>query len=395
MCIRDRADRRGGSLHASVNKEIQDLAVTDDNLTIFDLDFNEEMAHMVFPPKRFDFDALYGQDSNPFLYFFYSPFVFSHPNTKLLLDDIQLDDSSSQLKSNHFGTIVLWHSATYINGSFPMRVDKTIWTDNTEHPYYFADTCRYEYRIRGETKFLIGILKKLGFKVIVYLVPRFFQDLERLGLQDLSTTMCWIKEFYQTNDIDGFYFDNAAYGPIKQNSWVETYWFVKQVRKTISPDAYLIHHDSIDAWGVTSGLRAIMINAYMNAQLAGETGVEAENITKATDPYFRFYSSGYGMSQAIGMHKVATKIQNDPTERQRLEQIVRCLMGGVLNGMERGLSTTDSNLFDSGFNDDFLDKYLERKRQYLLGGNNFKPLPANNCSEDGIPLPNDPPVTNA
>ncbi|MHC4527549.1 MAG: right-handed parallel beta-helix repeat-containing protein [Planctomycetota bacterium] len=59
-------DGYGGSLHAKVSGS---PSVTDPNtdFTTISMSQDDVMVHMVFPPKTFDFESLYGQDARPFV----------------------------------------------------------------------------------------------------------------------------------------------------------------------------------------------------------------------------------------------------------------------------------------------------------------------------------------
>ncbi|MFH1170194.1 MAG: fibronectin type III domain-containing protein, partial [Candidatus Vogelbacteria bacterium] len=288
---RDRmwTDGYGGSLHAQVAGGT--TATNNLDSTTISLVADDVMAHMVYPPKLFDYEGFYGATAKPFV-----THAFSESEISALIADI------NTYAQNNFGVIELF-ATFYTNDYRPTLVS----------PNVMGYTFRNEALIRQ----LVATAHANGFKVTAYLSypsggpssflqggPEWVYPAEhpRAGQhQDISTTLEWMKNFQAEFNLDGWYFDNADAG-----GFLDDYNFIRQVRTDIGDDGIIYHHDSVDVWGGWSGLRAVMVDAYVNYILAGETGREPPNLTAKiqdpNDPYLRFYSSGYGLSQAHGSH---------------------------------------------------------------------------------------------
>lgn len=137
----------------------------------------------------------------------------------------------------------------------------------------------------------------------------------------------------------------------------------------LGSNGIIYHHESSDIWAggtncntywCRNGLKAVMIDAYVDYTLNGEGYLLAE-IDEPNDPYFRYVTSGYGMSQAYGAHKrhQAMKTAMSEGEKQRL-------LGENLNGM--GYT---SKVLYSPWLSHFKPAYDERREEYLFG--NFDP----------------------
>ncbi|MBI4387452.1 MAG: InlB B-repeat-containing protein, partial [Candidatus Omnitrophica bacterium] len=234
------------------------------------------------------------------------------------------------------------------------------------------------YKIRPELdssfRSFIARVHEHGFKVIVYLhapgAPRWKYPLghpQAGQLQPVETTLAWMRCFQSPNgcdvhgqhvdgyDLDGWYLDNAEIGDLTQD-----YGFIKQVRKDVGDEGIIYHHDSVDVWAgnvgigrwvVYPGLKGVMIDAYVNYTLTGETGAMAE-VDEPNDPYLRFYTSGYGMSQVLGslVRKSDKKLAISEGEVER-----------VSAQNLRGLS--------KGWDEYYRPFYEERKREYLCAQN--------------------------
>ncbi|MBU1930938.1 hypothetical protein KJ972_05570, partial [Candidatus Micrarchaeota archaeon] len=308
-----------------------------ENETQIVLDPDETMGHMVFPPKPFDFEGLYGANAKPFVHF-----LGNMPMQAYIDDPTEFDE----LSENGFGTVMVWNNI-YTNSFRPVLME------NNEFGYVV------DSEIESTFISFINQAHQKGFKVISYLfspdAPNAWiypQGHPQAGKrQDPSITLTWMNEFQTQYDLDGWYFDNGNTGNL-----IQDYLFFKRVREDIGDNGIIYHHDSLDVWDPWfeySGLRAIMINAYVNHTLTGETGPIAE-INGPNDPYLRFYTSGYGLSQAYGSLKRLTikKLAISEAEKNRV-------MAQNLNGAERK--------FTSDWIDYFKPYYDIRKAAYLSG----------------------------
>ncbi|HEY4476755.1 MAG TPA: fibronectin type III domain-containing protein [Candidatus Paceibacterota bacterium] len=350
---RDRmwTDGQGGSLHAFVSGGVS--VTTDSDRSSLSLSTGAVMAHMVFPPKPFNFEALYGQSARPFV-----QFLYDKNDVGNLIAGCNTTDPCAPMRSyinNNFGVFVLFGGDLYDN--------------TTGYPGLHGDIMSYQYANRPLIDKFIAVAHRNGFKVISYLYSpvtakwNYPTGSPRAGEhQAITTTLNWMKGFQSELKLDGWYFDNSDAGGIK-----EDYNFIRQVRTDIGDGGIIYNHDSVDVWGpwtlspALSGLRAVFVDAYVNYTLAGETG-EIAKVDAPTNPYFRFFSSGYGLSQAFGAHKLrsdgATSAGYDEGRR---------VLGENLYGAERNLD----NIWLSHFK----VAYDKKKAEYLSGIRNgtFRP----------------------
>ena len=83
------------------------------------------------------------------------------------------------------------------------------------------------------------------------------------------------------------------------------------LRTDLGDEGIIYHHESGDVWGMEiggfddrnfkCGLKAVFYDAYVNYTLNGETRPLSE-VDFPNELYFRYFSSGYGISQAYGEH---------------------------------------------------------------------------------------------
>lgn len=314
-------DGYGGSLVASTDDESEIIDSGKDNSQIA-LNKGGSMAQMVFPPKKFDFERLYGEDARPFVETLYDGECENcKKGLQYHMDNIEL------YKENGFGVFMIgapfYPSYPGHKGSAPEQL-----SDN-------LIGYRYKPEIEAKIREFIDLSHQNGFKVIGYVSypsnPSRWTYSEGPNAgehQDIEVTLGWMREFQEDYNLDGWFFDNGDAG-----EFIDDYNFMKQVRKDIGDDGIIIHHDSIDVWGWWSGLRAIMVDAYVDYTLTGETGRDLahlfdlpidEGVTASihnpNDPYFRYYTAGYGMSQVFSMHKLKSNGERtfDQLEKQRL-----------------------------------------------------------------------------
>lgn len=316
-------DGYGGSLHARIaGHPLASVSYQDG--TLFEVKSGDQTGHMVFPPRKFDFEGMYGANARPFVHF------IGDDETLISLSD------SAKLRSyaaEGFGTFALW---------------ATFYEDGTENPmiYSHSDIASYPIRSYDFSSQKQALLKRFielahlnGFKVITYLYsPATYQWNYPGGHplagqhQDISITLKWMRKFQTTFDLDGWYFDNANTGDMMSD-----YSFIRQVRSDIGISGIIYHHDSVDVWDTStpySGLRAIMVNAYVNYTLTGETGPIAE-VHDPLDSYLRFYTAGYGLSQAYAAHK-RTSLMRAAISDEELDRV----LAQNLHGCQRNRSQT-------------------------------------------------------
>jgi hypothetical protein len=347
-------DGKGGSLHAWISGN-STATEKNTNYTTISMSADDTMAHMVFPPKTFDFEGLYGQNARPFVHF-----IGNNGD----MEDIISGNNIDKYVTDGFGIFMIWasfYSNSVVSGKIgedPTLIDSDLGYQiigyNINEP--FEDLVRR----------FVNFAHDKGFKVITYLSypsgTRWnYPAGHQLGgrHQDIQVTLQWMKKFQQEYGFDGWYFDNADVGDL-----IEDYNFIRQVREDVDTTAkahgmdkgIIFHHDSVDIWdgfGAYRGLRAIMIDAYVDYTVTGETGPIAE-VDSPNDPYMRFYTSGYGMSQAYASHirKTDMKVAISEQEKNRV-------LAENLNGAE----WYSSDIWVS----DFKPFYDARKAKYLSG----------------------------
>jgi len=338
-------DGYGGSLHAMLSDSTKGEANSVDvNSTTITLAAGDKSAHMVFPPKTFDFTNLYGQNARPHVRFIYHEFQmneFTNDPNKM-----------NSYKTDGFGIFVLF--ALYDDREYPTVLDSGIMGYNMANP--------------DAVQNFINAADANGFKVITYCAGPGHSGwnypaghpLEGQH-QDISVTLDWMRDFQAEYNLDGWYFDNADTGDL-----VDDYDFMRQVRTDVGPTGIIYHHDSVDVWSMTGGnwntgykgLRAIMVDAYVNYALTGETG-EIGWVDDPNDNYFRFYTSGYGMSQVYGSLKRAS----NGKAAMSYEEIFRTIATN-LNGSQRERPDTYTY-----WQTHFKPAYNTRKAEYLNDAN--------------------------
>jgi hypothetical protein len=333
-------DGYGGSLHASNPSSygIYNISnVTPDSFTIT-MGTNKGSVAAVFPPKLFDFEALYGATSRPHVWF--------AGGSQVPLD--YAVDNMAMLRSKNFGVVQLFAGHyNYVEGG----------TGSGDHiPVFDEDEFgrRSNYRYEWEDPALIASAIESfhteGFKVIPYL-----QGYQFAIVQDKELTLDFMRRFQDEWNLDGWYFDNAGAG----NNWFDHYLFLKQVRRDIGDDGIIYHHNTVDLWAglARDGRVLVPADAYVNYTLKGETGSMAESIHSPNDLYLLYYSSGYGFAQTLGAHKIVSNGKASITRKevkrvlhQNLNANPRCSKGKVF------LDWQEVEPF-----------YLERKQEYLSG----------------------------
>jgi hypothetical protein len=280
-------DGYGGSLHATMEaNKAPVLASTDVDFTTFSMADGNVMAHMVFPPKLFNFEGLYGGSAHPYI-------------GRILEDTVKDSDANidSYMASLHdlqrVGTVLI-AIELYDNSYHPVLLDSNV--------------MGYRFKTNYLTKlaYAINSAHNNDLNVIGYTyspTPSETDWVYPVGhplagqKQSSALTLEWMRTHQNTYHLDGWYFDNASQS---YTSLIEDYNFMRQVRTDIGDANVIFHHDSVDVWDDYPnyrGLRAIMVDAWVDYTLVGETGIY---LTGPNDPYLRYFASGYGMSQAYG-----------------------------------------------------------------------------------------------
>ncbi len=330
---RDRmwTDGYGGSLHAYVEGSPSATNTTD--TTTFMMNNGDSMAHMVFPPKLFDFERLYGEDSRPFV-----QFVYNYNNLNRDLNRMDL------LKEEGFGVFVLFHDLYY-------NTDGIYWTPEwLEQGYWGLD-----YSNPALIHEFVDLAHENGFKVTMMMItpPNYNRDngIEVWHDQSIEVTEQWMSDIQEEYNLDGWYFDSNPYNFVPMK-FIDLYSFIRWVRTNISDDGIIYHHNSRDMWSAYRGARAIFVDVYVDYTLTGEHGPEAY-VDFMNDPYFRYFTNDYGMSQAIASHK------NNPRFTSIFEEEKNRIIGENLNGAERS--------YGDAWLSHFKPAYDIRKAEYLSG----------------------------
>lgn len=321
-------DGYGGSLLAHLSEDTLGTVVsagTDDDATQVSLAIGDQTAHMVYPPKKFDFDGLYGSGSRPFVDFVYGP---------AMLDSLMADGGMEDHKDDDFGVYVVF--------SFVYDPDpgKDSWWPVLVEPGVLG----YELADPDEFPDFIAAAQNEDFKVLAYIRHPSHKcwDYAGGGHQDPQTTVAWMKDFKEDYGFDGWYCDSASAGEL-----IEDYKFIRQLRTDIGDDDIIYHHHSVDVWDRDvdpsthekpelhlTGRRAVMVDAYVNYTLSGEAGNKKDTsghmdyADTLDNPYFKYFASGYGMSQSYSAYKRREYSALSYAETRRL-------LGENLNGCER------------------------------------------------------------
>jgi hypothetical protein len=273
-------DGYGGSMHAAnPNGPRPRVSEVSPNGMKVELKPGAGSAVAVFPPKLFDYERLYGRRARPHVYY------AGNRDDQLSATLQRLDE----LAAERFGVIMLF--AGHYDGAETGEVIRA------ERPVFDGGRYVYRYRRPESIRKFVRAVHADGFKVITYIAGGKFGR-----KQDQGTTLAFMREFQAEYRLDGWYFDHAGGG----KNWLESYNFVRQVREDVGPAGVLIHHDSVDIWGGWDGRVLVPLDAYMDYTVKGETGPLAAQVHGPNNPFMRYYVSGYGMSQALGSHKICT-----------------------------------------------------------------------------------------
>ena len=146
-------------------------------------------------------------------------------------------------------------------------------------PYEPVDEAQFER--------VIATCHRLGLKLIPYMSPYYFYNQSMDGfLENLAQR----REKY---GFDGIYYDGIYF-----KDWVKSYKLMRRTRELL-PDGPIYLHTS---WGPPLGKHDIwcpFVDTYADIVLRGE----GRELTAPDDPYVRYVSAGYKLSNAIGLIK--------------------------------------------------------------------------------------------
>jgi len=276
-------DGYGGSSHAADPTEGKTgaklLSMWATGMEI-ELESGEGTVMSVFPPKRFDYQALYDEAGRPHVFICFQGGQMAWVEQHL-----------EELAEQRFGVIVLWHStdgSLYPFGSWPVDL-QPVW--GVQHDYW-----GYHYTDEQAVLDFVTAAKthERPFKVVAYLHGPKLRQPDDQVCQEVEDTLDFMDAFRRRYHVDGFLLDNAKAGA----NWLESYEFVRSARARLGNEGLLLHHDTVNVWGGYTGRDFPALNAYMYAVRRGETGPYADGITGPNDPYIRYYICQVGLSNS-------------------------------------------------------------------------------------------------
>lgn len=324
-------DGYGGSLHAvnPAKPGAKVIRARGDEVAM-SLEAESGVAMAVFPPKAFDFERLYGVEARPHIWYAGST------NRDLDRAEARFDE----LVDQRFGVIQLYagHYGNVVRGG--PKPEQPIWED---------DRLVYRFRDPERVQSFCRAARARGFKVIAYMAAGAFAG------HSMEHTLSFMRAFQADHGLSGWYFDNAAGG----SNWMESYEFVRRVREDVGDEGILYHHDSVDVWAgmARDGRVLVPLDAYMDYTLKGETGELANQVHGPDHDYMRYYTSGYGLAQALGTFKISTSGRAAVTKGDSFRVLAQNVHGGG-----RAADWT-YRLFQRTF----LPGYEMRRRAYLAG----------------------------
>ncbi len=157
------------------------------------------------------------------------------------------------------------------------------------------DRWEYVFQYPELIRPFVAYAHSLGLKVTSYFYPAEWERITGTSLQD---AILWMREFQAEYDLDGWYLDGAG---SNQPNWLEAYEFVRQLRMGVGDDGHLWFHVSADPWGRWDGRVLVHAECYADMTLKGETG-DLVLTHSPNNPCYRYYTGGYGTSQAMAVH---------------------------------------------------------------------------------------------
>jgi hypothetical protein len=311
-----------------------------------DLDAGQGSAFGVFPTRPFDFEKLYGAGARPFVCHLYD-YGTIHPGN-LLRQRVEW------FKDHGFG-VYCFFNTVYLDDPDGSRSDILDLQPGYEYwPIYNTVTERWEYLFADPDKIreFVTFAHTHGFKVAVYFYPHQWQEVTGTPL---SAALPWMRDFQAQFDLDGWYLDgltDRTYG-----DWLQTYKFVRQLRADVGEDGFLWFHNSLDPWGKWDGRVLVHAETYADATFKGETGDFAV-LQSPRDAYHRYYNSGYGMSQVIGIQY--RKSSGTPRGAITMDERSRT-MASLFGGARVASTLTDD------FEQFFWPYYVANRQRYVEG----------------------------
>lgn len=346
-------DGYGGSLHAVISGS-PTVLFQDTDYTTIQMKNDDIMSHMAFPPKRFNFDKLYGSNSLPF-----------DRTIKSLAEIPQNSEDFQKDKDKGIGVYILWNQIYECGRAYPAECSRPVTLPATE-----TLPERKGYKLKEEVannlEQAIQTIQQNGIKVILY--HHAPGNYSYWGDQTYRHALNQMKELKQQYKFDGWYLDGGS----NTGDLLESYNFIKEIRQDVGNNGIIISHVSVDPWDHNrdnlipkserktsySGLKAVMLDSYSDYALTGETG-DISKIFDINDPYLRFFTSGYGMSQTFGTY---TGRSDGRSSIERKHGINRLLVQNLNSSAKGGLGEKDSLSYSY---------YNQRKNEYL--SDNFNP----------------------
>jgi hypothetical protein len=331
------------------------MTIDSDDVTTITVQPGGIVAHMVFPPRAFDFDALYGEGRRPFRRLIGNK-GDGYDQLRTFATGVAEDQTSEDPNADLRETLILWNHL-YEN-----------------HSYCGSEKCRpfprplpegYVFTHPEEIKEAVFLLHNaaLPYKLIAYMTMSENSMRDRPGFPQWHTveeTLEWIEQFGNEYELDGYYLDYAGYGDIFADNWFATYRFIRGLRHLVGDDGLIRHHNSVDVWGAHSGLRAVMVDAYSTVQLAGESfnslhgrnpdAVDTAVIDHPDENYLRFFTSGYGLSQAIADHVMVNRRTGALSRDEKLRVLLQNVNGvaETLQGDTRAIYAARKDAWNRG-----------------------------------------------
>ncbi|MFH0982616.1 MAG: fibronectin type III domain-containing protein [Planctomycetota bacterium] len=331
-------DGGGGTLHLSHPRAPVTASAAEPDGMRVTIGPKRRAAVAVFPPKKFDFEKLYGREARPHVYLNFFP-------DKLDRDARILE----ALAQRGYGVFCLFHTY-YVD-------DPASGGYLGDRPLRNPETQRAEYRFKDPAAVdrFISAAHAKGFKVIAYFSAPGFRAVAKD--QPIESMLSFMREFQQRHHLNGWYFDNAALG-----DWLETYNFIRQVWADVGKDGVIYHHDTVDVWGGLSGLVMVPVDAYADYTVKGEGGPLAE-VHTPNDPAIAYYTGGYGLSQAIPCHIVHSRGGSALTCAE-----IKRLLGENLNGSVFASNWWEADGRQVAEWDEYYRPFYEARRQQYLSG---------------------------
>ncbi len=316
-------------------------------------------AFGVFPPREFDLDRLYGPDAQPFAahLYGYESIVPGGGTWKLI----------ERYKQNSFGVLSMFAFLFYVNspeGETETYIDPDPSAWSQTRPVYNKLTERWEYIFEQPELIhqFVAFAHSHGMKVTTYFSPSWWTTYSNRPIAD---ALPWMREFQTEFNLDGWYLDGVS-GVGER--WLATYDFVRQLRTDVGNQGHLWFHASVDPWGKWDGRVLVHAETYADMTLKGETGKLAATHSP-NDTCYRYYTGGYGTSQATAAHMQMFS----GFGRGSMREEERSRLMGTLFATER-IAGTDFGTFESWLLPEYRANQTRHQQGTLLPGPDW-PVP--------------------